>query len=61
MSIDRAKCSSCGANIPVEDGYTYESKFVCEDCYIDLRSPKTRKTHWQYIKSVKTEYLIPKE
>ncbi len=26
---------------------------------MDTRTPRARKTHWQYLKSIKTEYLIP--
>lgn len=41
--------------------HIFESKILCEDCCIDLRTPKKRKTHWQYIKSIKAEYLVPGE
>ena len=34
-------------------------KVLCEDCCIDIRTPRVRKTHWQYLGSIITDYLIP--
>jgi hypothetical protein len=30
---------------------------LCVDCCMDLRTDRTRKTHWQYLGAIKTEYL----
>jgi hypothetical protein len=32
---------------------------LCEDCCLDLRMTRKRKTHWQYIGSIKGDYLTP--
>jgi len=31
----------------------------CEDCAMEVRKAGGRKTHWQYLKSIKTDYLRP--
>jgi hypothetical protein len=28
---------------------------------LDIRMPRLRKTHWQYLGSIKRQYLIPSE
>jgi len=53
----RTKCSKCKTKIQVGKEYNDHSKILCEDCYVDVRMPRVRKTHWQYLKSIKTEYL----
>jgi len=53
------KCSKCKKEIQFGKGYNFNSKIFCEDCHIDIRMPRARKTHWQYLNSIKTEYLIP--
>ncbi len=50
-------CSKCKAEIQAGKEYNDHSKILCEDCYADVRMPRVRKTHWQYLKSIKTEYL----
>ncbi len=52
-------CGACHTKIKSYQAYNFNSQNLCEDCCIDMRTPRVRKTHWQYIKSVKTEYLIP--
>jgi hypothetical protein len=39
--------------------YHHDAMVLCEDCCLDARNPVARKTHWRYLKSIKTEYLIP--
>jgi len=51
------KCSKCKTKIQVGKEYNDHSKILCEDCYVDVRMPRVRKTHWQYLGSIKTEYL----
>jgi hypothetical protein len=41
--------------------YDHDAKVLCEDCCVDTRSLRARKTHWQYLKSIKTDYLISAE
>jgi hypothetical protein len=53
-----ATCDKCQKEIAKVEGYIYYSRILCEDCYIDICMPRTRKTHWQYLRSIKTDYLI---
>jgi len=52
-------CGTCGKMIEPENTFIYRSKVFCEECCIDARTPRVRKTHWQYIGSIKADYLIP--
>lgn len=53
------KCSRCQKRLQPGESYSHLQKGVCEQCYLDICMPKVRKTHWQYIRSIKTQYLIP--
>ena len=55
MSI---KCSKCDQEIKPGEEYHHQSVVLCEDCCMDTRMSRTRKTYWQYLRSIKTEYLI---
>ena len=52
-------CGVCQTEIKEGGEYNHNSKVLCEDCCIRVRMSRGRKTHWQYIGSVKSEYLIP--
>jgi hypothetical protein len=52
-------CDRCGKAMMDGEAYQHDSKRLCEDCLMQIRSPRARKTHWQYIGSIKNEYLIP--
>ena len=52
-------CNNCGKSILSENVYFHNEKALCEDCCLCIRTPLSRKTHWQYLKSIKNEYLIP--
>jgi len=41
-----------------EKGHS-DGKGICKDCYIDEGMAPKRKTHWQYLRSKKTDYLTP--
>ena len=56
---NRALCGTCGKLIEPENTFIHQSKFFCEECCIDIRTPHARKTHWQYLGSIKADYLIP--
>lgn len=60
-SLDKTEmvCSICHKEIKSGEEYHHNSKVMCEDCCIDVSTPCVRKTHWQYLGSIKTEYLIP--
>lgn len=53
------KCGQCGKSIEDDEERNHNSILLCEDCYLDIRLTRRRKTHWQYIKSVKNDYLRP--
>ena len=53
------KCEKCGEIIQDNNIYKFRDKTLCENCCIYIRSPRVRKTHWQYLDSIKTGYLIP--
>ena len=55
----RIKCNQCGKEIKAGEEYSFHLKIVCEDCYMNKRAQRVRKTHWRYLKSIKTEYLQP--
>jgi recombinational DNA repair protein (RecF pathway) len=50
-------CSNCHAPVDKGTDYLFKGKVLCEACCLRIRSPRMRKTHWQYIKSVKADYL----
>ena len=52
-------CSICHAEIKEGDAYAHDIRLLCEDCYMNIRTQYARKTHWQYLRSIKTEYLTP--
>ena len=52
-------CNVCRKPIHADCAYTHRNMVLCETCCLTLRTPKRRKPHWQYIRSVKTEYLVP--
>lgn len=58
MENIRGICDICKTEIGPDEQHHFDSKMLCEDCCMDVRMPRKRKTHWQYIKSVKLEYLI---
>ena len=53
------KCEKCGKKIQESNSYEHKSLCLCEDCYMDIRDKRLRKTHWRYIGSIKGEYLQP--
>ena len=51
-------CQRCDRKLlPVQE-YQLKDRELCEDCCIEERLPTVRKTHWQYVKSIKDKYLI---
>jgi hypothetical protein len=52
-------CAKCHHEVKTGKEYFYNSMFLCEECCIEIRTPLARKTHWQYIRSIKAEYLVP--
>lgn len=52
-------CHICHGEISPGEDYEHSSETLCESCYMDVRTPRVRKTHWQYLGSINTGYLIP--
>jgi hypothetical protein len=51
-------CSRCERIVSPEKAYAWKTAALCEECCMDLRTVRTRKTHWQYIGSIKADYLV---
>jgi hypothetical protein len=54
-----AFCSTCRKKIEKGKEYHHNINVLCEDCCVDMRTPRVRKTHWQYLGSIKAGYLTP--
>jgi hypothetical protein len=50
-------CSNCHQKIKIDKAYHHHLNVLCEDCCIDILTPRVRKTHWQYLGSIKADYL----
>ena len=53
------KCNKCHKKIKAGEEYRHHLMALCEACSLDIRMTRSRKTHWQYLGSIKTEYLVP--
>ena len=53
------RCSQCHTEIETGEEHLHHADVLCEDCWLVARMTRARKTHWQYLKSIKTDYLIP--
>ncbi len=54
-----SNCDKCNKTVKEGEEYNRNTKVLCEDCCVELRMTRTRKTHWLYLRSIKTEYLQP--
>ena len=52
-------CDICSNEIGIGNAYHNNNKILCEECCIDVRIPLLRKSHWQYLGSIKSDYIIP--
>ncbi|MDJ0986942.1 MAG: hypothetical protein QNJ26_15490 [Desulfobacterales bacterium] len=52
------RCNNCQRKIKADDEHHHQSKILCEECWMAVRATRPRKTHWLYLKSIKTDYLI---
>jgi len=59
MSAKRLYCSECEKLRVPAQVYGDRNKPLCEQCCLVIYSRPARKTHWQYIRSVKADYLQP--
>ncbi|KMY66074.1 hypothetical protein AAU61_19165 [Desulfocarbo indianensis] len=51
------RCARCGKVISPGDGYRRGRETLCGDCCMDLRMTRPRKTHWQYLSCIRSQYL----
>ena len=57
-NIMSLECSGCHIEIKFGQEHRHQSKVLWENCYMDIRITPARKTHWQYIGSIKADYLV---
>jgi hypothetical protein len=48
------KCQKCQRNIREEDSFTHLGETLCEDCYIDVRSPAKSCDPWAVYSATRT-------
>lgn len=53
------QCRNSGGNLAPVNEYILNGRVLCDDCCMEERIPYARKPVWQYIRSIKSEYLIP--
>ena len=51
-------CDRCKKRLDAGEGYGVKGRTFCEICCMEIRSPRARRTHWQYLRSIKTQYLM---
>jgi hypothetical protein len=52
-------CDQCNRKIEGDAQHKYHALVLCEDCFLETKMTRKRKTHWQYLTSIKMEYLKP--
>lgn len=50
-------CQGCGRPLGAGQGYGPGGRELCVDCAMDRGLAPKRKTHWQYLGAIKTQYL----
>ena len=48
------KCQRCQRDVREEDSFTYLGETLCEDCYIDVRSPAKSCDPWAVYSATRT-------
>ncbi len=51
------QCTQCGAALEAGRGYTLGRDTLCDACAMEARATRPRKTHWQYLGAIKSQYL----
>jgi hypothetical protein len=51
------KCQKCQRNIREEDSFTHLGETLCEDCYIDVRSPAKSCDPWAVYSATRTREI----
>jgi uncharacterized Zn finger protein (UPF0148 family) len=59
------KCKKCKVPLKEEEGRTFHSELLCEDCYIDAVMPKMPKSHYdndaEFMQRLKDSYPSRKQ
>jgi hypothetical protein len=59
------ECEKCKSHIREDEGRKFNSKFLCEDCYIDEVMPKIPKSHYdneaEFMQRLKDSYPVRKQ
>ena len=53
------RCDRCRKQIEPGQEYQHGSQTLCVQCCMELRMPRRRKTHWQYLSAIRSQYLQP--
>lgn len=53
------RCDRCHRRIKPGQEYRHGAQALCADCCMELRWPLKRKTHWQYLSAIRSQYLQP--
>lgn len=48
------KCQKCQRDIPENESYTYLGETLCDDCYMDVRSPAKSCDPWAVYSATRT-------
>ncbi|MCB2226451.1 MAG: hypothetical protein KQH53_07205 [Desulfarculaceae bacterium] len=51
------RCAGCGQAIAPGEEYGHQGRTWCAECCLEQRMTRPRKTHWQYITAIKSQYL----
>ena len=56
------KCEKCDSSVRCQGGYEFQSKVLCEDCYIDEMMPKRVKSYYdndaEFMQRLKNSYSV---
>jgi hypothetical protein len=52
------RCDQCRTPIKPGEEYHHAGHTLCEACCMEKRLPRRRKTHWEYLRSIKSEYIL---
>ncbi len=53
------RCDRCRKQIEPGQEYQHGSQTLCVQCCMELRMPRRRKTHWQHLTAIRSQYLQP--
>lgn len=51
------RCAGCGRPLSPDEAYPHQARSWCAECCLDQRMTRPRKTHWQYLTAIRSQYL----